>query len=451
MKKLLSVLITLTVLIGICGLSAFAAEPIELVVSSGYSMGGFEETGEFKINAETGRPDKNGVPSISLVYYPLNADDNTAAAYAGLEDKSLSAKITVTGGTQGTQTCTIVKNYNWDDASIPDGTKVNTFHSNYGTVYAFRFNVEANGIKLSAGYTYTFKTEIVNADGDVLYVIPEISHTSSFTTAGESPRQPEAVTGDALTAMMEKTNLNDKIDQSTITLDEVSQSNIFNASTEDVTKLFDGKYTAADGTKFGTHNATDVTVTWSYTEAVTVTDYVLVTGNDTSGSPARNPITIKLYGSNDGTDWTLVDTVEYSGMTAADHTPFGFEVDTPAAYTSYQIVMTSGNQMQLDEILTYGDSGTQGGTNPGPVDPPATEDPVNPPATEDPVDPPATEDPATTTKAPVTTKAPDVSDGASDDGAADEEGGSVLPIVIAVVVAVAVVAVVVVVVIKKKK
>ncbi|MBQ8381844.1 MAG: hypothetical protein IJX47_01420 [Clostridia bacterium] len=328
MRKILAIMLTAVMLIGTLGLTAFAAEP---TVVTNWSNTGFEG-----VNDEA-----NGLNDD--LAYVIHTGDSTF----------WQAVVDVTGGT-GKNSIAKIDQYNF--ICTINGTDytaktVSVWISNETSGY-MRFVLTDTGFIPSFGATYSVSWKVEAKDGSAAWTGGDAIDVVCMK--GEKPAG-EALTAEETAAIMAMTALNDKIDQNSIKLDDVSQSNIFNPDTESVAKLFDGKYTEAEWTKFGTHNATNVTVTWSYTEAVTVTNYVLVTGNDTAGSPSRNPIVIKLYGSNDGSEWTLIDSVGNADMAVANHTPCGFNVDTPAAYTSYQIVMTSENQLQLDELLTYND------------------------------------------------------------------------------------------------
>ncbi len=137
----------------------------------------------------------------------------------------------------------------------------------------------------------------------------------------------------------------------------------FNAQ-QDVDSMFDGDTL---NTKMGGSSADPViTVTWSTDVATTVKSYIIYNGAD-SATWARTPISWVLYGSNDGTNWTIIDAVSHSGMKNTDSTPYGFTVDTPTAYTQYTMCFAraldqTGNpisgsyQLQMNELVLIGDA-----------------------------------------------------------------------------------------------
>lgn len=300
---------------------------------------------------------------------------------------------------------------------------------------------------------YSVSWRITN--GSVTYVSGEpIIVNSTITNA-----PGEALSGEAVDAVMsEKTLVNDKIEN--YSLDDASAGATFGDGP--LSNLFDGKYTEADGTKFGT-GSNHVVITWQYTDPVKLTHYVLVTGGDSASYSSRNPYHIVLKGSQDGSAWTEIDNVANAGIEAANHTPFGFVVDHPDFYTYYQITLDTSSQCQLDELLTYGESQA-------PVTPPVTEPEPEVTTTPEPevTEPEQTEAaPGGTTAAPGTTatpgttaapgttstpgtSAPDTTGGGSSSTEKDDSPvGWIIAVVVIVVVAVA--AVVVIVVLKKKK
>ena len=128
------------------------------------------------------------------------------------------------------------------------------------------------------------------------------------------------------------------------------------------TNLFDGDTT---GTKIGGGGNGPVSITWTTDVATTVKNYVIYTGGD-DADWGRTPSSWVLFGSTDGENWTIIDYVSESGMPNANATPFGFSVDSPAAYTSYTLVImtalgTDGNtyvpgSIQMNELVLIGDA-----------------------------------------------------------------------------------------------
>ena len=152
-------------------------------------------------------------------------------------------------------------------------------------------------------------------------------------------------------------NLQQLIDTSSITLANMTPA----TDAEGVDKLFNG--TIVGDKLYGTVNGT-VEITWKTTAPTTVSTYALFTGND-SAETGRLPYSWEFFGSNDnGATWTSLDKVEISGVTKANDTPFGYFVDSPAAYTSYKLAVTAvsedgtaagGTALQMNEFIIIGE------------------------------------------------------------------------------------------------
>ena len=115
-------------------------------------------------------------------------------------------------------------------------------------------------------------------------------------------------------------------------------------------KLFDGDFgSKAEGNLNGTAIFEFDTVA-----SAIVTHYVIYTGNDNEKCNGRNPESWVLKASNDGENWTVIDTVTSTGLDEVNSTPYGYEVDTPGYYTKYQIAFTkSGSWCQVCELKLY--------------------------------------------------------------------------------------------------
>ena len=155
-------------------------------------------------------------------------------------------------------------------------------------------------------------------------------------------------------------NLQAAIDYNSIALTNMTPY----GESEGVAKLFNG---TIQGDKLGgTVNGT-VEITWKTSNPTTVNAYVLFTGND-SATYGRLPYSWEFFGSNDnGATWTSIDKVEISGVTKANNAPFGYTVDTPAAYNSYKFAISAvsedgitpgGTALQLNELVLLGEGAT---------------------------------------------------------------------------------------------
>lgn len=109
-------------------------------------------------------------------------------------------------------------------------------------------------------------------------------------------------------------------------------------------------------TKWGT-SSTNPSVTFRASEPILVTGYSLTTGTDTGSNKwttGRNPKSWKLYGSNDSTNWVVIDEVN-NDTTMPDKrletVAFDCE-DTTVAYEyfKFEVTSTGNNGMQLNEL-----------------------------------------------------------------------------------------------------
>lgn len=127
-------------------------------------------------------------------------------------------------------------------------------------------------------------------------------------------------------------------------------------SDEGVRQLFD-KTAAKFGAGDGEGNKGNITVTWNYDDAKTVSLYAIYTGNDSRGNNyIRNPSSWVLYGSNDSSNdekkYVVIDTVDNPALPNEGGQGKYYEVDNPTSYQYYKIefATNSGEYFQLGEI-----------------------------------------------------------------------------------------------------
>ena len=121
------------------------------------------------------------------------------------------------------------------------------------------------------------------------------------------------------------------------------------ATTERVANLFDGN----TSTKFVT-KASSAWVQIKFNESVKVELYSLTSASD---SPLRDPRDWTLEASNDGTNWTLLDTKKEQVFTTRDRKMY-FDVNNQTAYYYYRLNINQNNgdeNIQLADWLLYAD------------------------------------------------------------------------------------------------
>lgn len=127
-------------------------------------------------------------------------------------------------------------------------------------------------------------------------------------------------------------------------------------------KLFDGKYTESDGTKWCCDFSDSAYVIIEASEPVGIGGYTFVTGNDNARESGRNPKTWKLYGceayrfEDEDNSWTEIASVTGdTTMQDKNYTSYPFSVDgneTKYQYYKFEFTANQGaDVMQLSEIL----------------------------------------------------------------------------------------------------
>ena len=319
------------------------------------------------------------VVPASLFSFAAEATVPTAWGNTGFEDHHSGMGITYVFNTSDADCWAKIMGAGTDNADstnkyilIIDGTEyvcTKTSVYNGGTWGYLRIDATSGGFKAKFNKEYSVAWKVEAADGSWAYTGGDAVtvSTSNCTTL----LTKEAITGKGLEAIQAMTSLNDKVDQDSV----ATNVSTYNDTTETVKSVFDGDLTNKMGS-----GSNEVTITWSTTEAITVTDYVVVSGNDVKNNSGRNPKSWVLYGSNDGETWTVIDTVGVEGVSiagfeAAVSTPYGFNVDKPGAYTNYKMELKSTSGFELGELVLY--------SNPATPDTPDTPDTPGTPDTPD--------------------------------------------------------------------
>jgi len=121
-------------------------------------------------------------------------------------------------------------------------------------------------------------------------------------------------------------------------------------------KLFDGIYT---GNNKWCSVADPKFVEFKTSSAVQVNGYTLITGNDNSSNPGRNPKSWVLKANLDGSDnWTTIASVSNDNtMMDVDYTPFDFQMDVPGTYRYFRLEVSEVHNndliLQLGELQLF--------------------------------------------------------------------------------------------------
>ena len=138
-------------------------------------------------------------------------------------------------------------------------------------------------------------------------------------------------------------------------IDTSSSTSVKTSANEGMEKLFDGDI----NTKLCTSDGFPLRISWQMKKPIILKKYTLTTANDSETYSYRNPKSWHLYGSNNGTSWTQIDTVTDSGIEAKNSKSYTYETDIQESY-QYYLIQFEGNGtnyygFQLAEISLNGD------------------------------------------------------------------------------------------------
>lgn len=121
---------------------------------------------------------------------------------------------------------------------------------------------------------------------------------------------------------------------------------------EGVENLFDGD----TSTKLFTNTATPCSIAWTMKESTSLYSYTLTTANDNATYKNRSMKSWVLYGSNDGNNWDVIDTVNDSGIMDVNYADYTYIVDNVGSYKHFKLTVTEGygDSFQLSEISLKG-------------------------------------------------------------------------------------------------
>ena len=95
-------------------------------------------------------------------------------------------------------------------------------------------------------------------------------------------------------------------------------------------------------------------------QQTSIAEYGLMTGDDTSSYPSRNPVTWRVSGSNDKENWTTIDEQKNNrSLPAEDQQEYRFKPTSPDAKSKFRyfrfefIKVADGTRLQLSEICLY--------------------------------------------------------------------------------------------------
>ena len=184
---------------------------------------------------------------------------------------------------------------------------------------------------------------------------PETRPEETTTKIEETTNRQEVTTEFHEEAETEEHPKNINVDSYISQVDAASSTKVSTSANEGVEKLFDGNI----NTKMCTLNGFPLRIAWQMEKPIVLKKYTLTTANDSAAYSYRNPKVWHLYGSNNGTSWTQIDTVTDSGIEAKNLETYTYETDVQKSF-QYFLIQFEGNGtnyygFQLAEISLHGD------------------------------------------------------------------------------------------------
>ena len=206
------------------------------------------------------------------------------------------------------------------------------------SVAAVKGNKKSNSTSIK--YTY-------NKEGQQVTTVAPTEKITEVTTTTQKEFYEEPETE------VHPKNIN--VDNYMKQIDTSSSTSIKTSANEGMEKLFDGDI----NTKLCTSDGFPLRISWQMKKPIILKKYTLTTANDSETYSYRNPKSWHLYGSNNGTSWTQIDTVTDSGIEAKNSKSYTYETDIQESY-QYYLIQFEGNGtnyygFQLAEISLNGD------------------------------------------------------------------------------------------------
>lgn len=274
--------------------------------------------------------------------YCLNAKNGAEVVWSMTRQVPLSAYALVTGN--DTETYPDRNPISWELYGSVDGTEDSwtLIDQVENTDRMPAANYAYVGFILDETVTYSHFRIVLHTAADCEYM--QLSEIRLYTNDTKSAGLADSV------APAGCVSLADMIVRSSI-------SGPVGAGTHTVDCLFDNLAESSDAgsNKYCTAGQ-KISVTWQMQDTVLITDYVVYTANDTESLPDRNPIKWTMYGSDDGSTWEEILTVENAGLPTTNYTPTAFETGGERAYRYYRLDFETNDAadcLQLSEICLF--------------------------------------------------------------------------------------------------
>jgi hypothetical protein len=214
-----------------------------------------------------------------------------------------------------------------------------------GAIFYIGSGFFGNVITTAQGYNYGASATFTNMDTSVTS-----SDLNNYTFASSTPlsagqtAQPAAPTKDW---KMIRTN------STPVVISNIYPTSNNSPANEGAANAFDGN----SSTKYLNFDKQNAGVTVRLSQGRVVQKFTITTAND---SAERDPASYKLYGSNDGVNWTLIKEGPLSLSDSRFSVSGEITVDNTTAYVYYfikfpSIKNNSGNSVQIAEVTYYYD------------------------------------------------------------------------------------------------
>ena len=214
-----------------------------------------------------------------------------------------------------------------------------------GAIFYIGSGSFGNVITTAQGYNYGASATFTNMDTSVTS-----SDLNNYTFASSTPlsagqtAQPAAPTKDW---KMIRTN------STPVVISNIYPTSNNSPANEGAANAFDGN----SSTKYLNFDKQNAGVTVRLSQGRVVQKFTITTAND---SAERDPASYKLYGSNDGVNWTLIKEGPLSLSDSRFSVSGEITVDNTSAYVYYfikfpSIKNNSGNSVQIAEVTYYYD------------------------------------------------------------------------------------------------
>ena len=214
-----------------------------------------------------------------------------------------------------------------------------------GAIFYIGSGFFGNVITTAQGYNYGASASFANMDTDVTS-----NDLNSYTYASTTP----LAAGQTAAPPAPTTNWQPiRTTTSPVLISNIYPTSYNSPSNETAVNAFDGNV----GTKYLNFDKQNAGVTVKLTQGRVVQKFTLTTAND---SPERDPASYKLYGSNDGVNWTLIKEGPLSLSDGRFAVSGEIAVNNTNAYVYYFMLFpsvknNSGNSVQIAEVTYYYD------------------------------------------------------------------------------------------------